>query len=78
MAENALQLVPTKEQSVELFSNVPDVMLVGGVADELHVTKATIYREIQRGKLGCIHVGRALRVTKTQLLQYLEEAATNA
>lgn len=75
MTENALQLVPTKEQSVELFADLPDVNRVGGVADALLVDKQTIYREISRGRLGCIHVGRALRVTKQQLLQYVEEMA---
>lgn len=75
MTETALELVPTKEQPVELFTDLPDAMDADGVANALCVSKATIYREISRGRLGCIHVGRALRVTKTQLLQYVKEMA---
>ena len=42
------------------------------VADMLNVHVKTIRREIARGSLRCIHVGRAVRITETQLRDYLE------
>lgn len=58
---------------VKLFDGQPDVMGVGQVADLLGVAKATVRREIARGRMKCIHVGTRVKVTKTQLLEYVGE-----
>ena len=62
-----------KANEVKLFEHEPDVMKVQQVADLLGVAPATIRREISRGSLECIHVGRSVRITKTALLKYVEE-----
>lgn len=64
-----------KANEVKLFENEPDVMKVPQVADLLGVAPATIRREIARGRLDVIHVGSAVRITKTALLRYVEEQA---
>ena len=66
-----------KARDVELFGDQPDVMAVPKVGELLGVNPQTVRREIARGRLGCIHVGKAVRVTKTQLLQYVEEVASS-
>ena len=62
-----------KANEVRLFENEPDVMKAQQVADLLGVAPTTIRREIFRGSLEAIHVGRSVRITKTALLKYVEE-----
>ena len=59
---------------VKLFDGQPDVLGVGQVADLLGVAKATVRREIARGRMKCIHVGTRVKVTKGQLLEYIAGA----
>ena len=62
-----------KADELKLFEHEPDIMTKQQVADLLGVNLKTISREIQRGRLGCIHVGTRVRITKTALLRYVEE-----
>ena len=64
--------VPAPPQ-VKLFDQEPDVMSVTKAAKLLDVSSATVRREINRGNLEAIHVGRAVRITKTALLKYIGE-----
>lgn len=59
--------------NLHLFEDEPDVMSVDKVADLLDVAPMTIRREITRGNLECSHVGSCIRITKAQLLQYLDQ-----
>ena len=56
------------------FDDELDGMTVFEVAERLGVVPATIRREIKRGKLKAIHVGRSVRITKAALLKYVKEA----
>lgn len=62
-----------KTNEVRLFENDPDIMSVQQVAQLLGAVPAMVRREIQRGSLECIHVGRSVRITKTALLRYVGE-----
>jgi excisionase family DNA binding protein len=42
------------------------------VARLVNVDRATVYREIQRGRLPAKHVGRQLRVSHRDLIRYLQ------
>lgn len=44
---------------------------VAEVAQQWGVHPRTVYREIERGALGCFYVGRAVRVTAEQLEAYI-------
>ena len=66
------------ESRPPLFSNVDDVVTVDGASEYLHCHPQTVRREIARGRLKCIHVGRAVRITRDQLLEYVNSAETNA
>lgn len=70
-------LVPCEHTETELFASQPDVMSVPKVAELLGVNAQTVRREIARGRLECIHVGKAVRVTKKQLLEYVGEVTSN-
>ncbi len=52
-------------------------MKVDKVAELLDVSTKTVYRLVATGELGCIHVGRAVRVTRGQLDAYLEKLGAN-
>lgn len=68
--------VPTSHDAAP-FDSVPDVLTRQGIAQILNVNVRTVSREIARGRLGCFRVGRSVRVTKEQLLTYIEEATAN-
>ena len=46
-------------------------------AEFFGVDPKTISREIQRGKLGCIHVGRSIRITRQQIAEYIAQQAVS-
>lgn len=56
----------------DFLSDVPDFIDRKGLANLLGVTPKTIDREIRRGLLRCVHIGRSVRFTKKQVLEYLE------
>jgi putative molybdopterin biosynthesis protein len=45
------------------------------VARLAQVSRETVYREISRGELPAIHIGRQLRIDPTDLDQYLGRSA---
>lgn len=53
------------------FDGLPEVLTVSEVTDFLRVAKRTVYQEIETGRLGCFRVGRAIRVTREQLENYV-------
>lgn len=53
------------------FDGLPEVLTVSEVAGFLRVAKRTVYQEIETGGLGCFRVGRAIRVTREQLENYV-------
>lgn len=46
-----------------------DILTIKEAASLLRVHKITIYRHIQAGKILVIRIGRALRISKTELLK---------
>ena len=43
-----------------------------------NVSKDTVYREINRGELKALHVGRQLRIDPTDFRHYLKRGSDNA
>lgn len=56
-----------------LFANEPDTFDMNHAASLLGVTRKTIQREIDRGKLRSFHVGTRVRLTKQALVDYVLE-----
>lgn len=46
---------------------------VGEVAEKLGICARTIYREIAKGNLRCLRFGRAVRITDSQLAEFLRD-----
>lgn len=65
--------VPVNEMP-PLFANEPDAFDMNHVAGLLGVTRKTIQREIERGKLRSFHVGTRVRITKQALTDYMLES----
>jgi excisionase family DNA binding protein len=53
-------------------TRTPPLMSPAAVARLAHVSKATIYREIERGELRARHVGRQLRILPEDFDAYLD------
>ena len=58
-------------ERVELFAGVKDVNTVREVAEAFGVCQQTIRRLIASGELDSVHVGRAVRVTKTAMVDFM-------
>jgi len=58
-------------ERVTLFVDLPEMVSVPRVADALGVCERTVRREIAKGRLGCVHIGRAVRITRDQLAAYV-------
>ena len=54
-----------------VLEGVKDVNTRKETAEYFGVDPKTISREIQRGKLKCIHVGRSIRITRQQIAAYV-------
>ena len=57
-----------------LFDNLQDVNDVREIAETLGVAEATIRREIDRGRLECLRVGKRIKVTRAQFMRYVGES----
>jgi len=55
-----------------VFQNYPDVLDVRHVSELLGVSSKTVYRLLNEGALDSLKVGRAFKVPKLYLLQYIK------
>lgn len=68
-----------KDNGFQLVESGPvEGFKVETIAASLDVHPKTLYRAIERGELGCLRIGRAIRVTRDQLDRYLRRATANA
>lgn len=68
-----LSEVPVNEMP-PLFASEPDTFDMNHAARLLGVTRKTIQREIERGRLRSFHVGARVRLTKQALVDYVLES----
>ena len=59
------------EQGLELFGNVKDVNTVQEVAEAFGVCAQTIRRLIASGELESVHIGRAVRITRSAMVDFI-------
>lgn len=57
-----------------LFASEPETFDMNHAASLLGVTRKTIQREIDRGKLRSFHVGTRVRITRQALVDYVLES----
>ena len=65
------------EEPPQLFATLPDMNSVPQVAEAWGVCPKTIRRLIARGELGCVHVGRSVRVTRQQMLDFVNRGGAH-
>ena len=53
-----------------MLDEYPDLLNIRQVSDILGISTKTAYK-LARGDIGCLAVGRAIRVPKEKLLRYL-------
>ena len=58
-----------KYKELELY---PDVLSLKEVAQYVHVSKDTIRNECLKGKLKHLRIGRLYKITKENLIEFLE------
>ncbi len=63
----------TKKEYAKHLIHYPMALNVKEVADLLRVSTKTVYNLIQRGEIPAVKVGRAYRLTKTALIDYLRK-----
>jgi excisionase family DNA binding protein len=54
---------------------VSEYLTVDEIAAELRLSKMTVYRLVKIGELPALQIGRSFRVKRTDLDEYLREAA---
>ena len=60
-----------------MFQNYPDVLTVAQVAQALGIGRKAAYSLVNENKLGCIRVGKNIKVPKFCLEEYLQTARNN-
>lgn len=69
---------PPQPAQVELFAGARDVNTVHQAAELLGVCDMTIRRLVANGALESVHIGRAVRVTKSALVRFIENQEVRA
>ena len=59
------------EQRNEMFRGYPDVVSVEQLMEMLHIGKVLAYRLIRSGKIKTIKIGRAYKIAKQNVAEYV-------
>lgn len=60
-----------------MFGKYPDVMTVEQVKEALNIGRNSAYALIKNKEIGCVRVGRTIRVPKSLLIDYVQTARYN-
>ena len=71
-APKALPVKITRKAYNTVFQGYPDVLDVQQVSELLNVSSKTVYRLLNEGTLASLKVGRAFKIPKLYLLQYIK------
>lgn len=55
-----------------------EALTVAEVAALWHVNARTVRREVERGRLHAVRIGRAMRITRDAIHEYMERGQDNA
>ena len=61
-----------------LIRDLPDVMNIEHLCAVLAISKKTAYKLLQGNQIAALKVGRAYRIPKTSLVQYLTKSSRGA
>ena len=60
-----------------MFKDYPDILSISQVSDALGICKKAAYELVNTNKLGCIRIGRKIKVPKICLEEYVKTARNN-
>lgn len=56
------------------MSELPTLYTISEAAKILKLHPQTVYVNVQRGRIRCCRLGRSIRITKSQIFEYLSDA----
>ena len=59
------------------YEQIPQVLTVPEVAHLLRIGRNAAYTLVTAGNIRCVHIGRSIRIPRTALVQFLENAQPN-
>ena len=59
-------------------NNLPQLHRMGVVVDRTSLSRSALYREINAGRLATVKVGRALRITESELQRFISALSKEA
>ena len=65
------------EEVRSIFQDYPDVLTISQVAQALGIGRKAAYSLVHENKLGCVRVGKIIKVPKFCLEEYLQTAREN-
>ena len=65
-----------KNTNKSIFENYPDVVTVEQLASMLGISTKTAYRLLQEGQVRHFMIGRAYRIPKLHIIEYLQVLET--
>jgi DNA binding domain, excisionase family len=60
------------KKQFKTMDDVPMVLSVEDLMPILGIGRNTAYGLVKRGEISCIHIGRQLRITKTELQRFMK------
>lgn len=60
-----------------MFKNLPDILSIKEVAKALGIGQKAAYALVNEHRLGCIHIGRIIKVPKFCLVEYVRTSRNN-
>lgn len=67
----------TNYQPQSMFEGLPELLTFERAADACSVCSRTLRREVERGNLKAVHIGRSVRIPRVELLRFVEGATNN-
>ena len=61
-----------------MFEGLPELLTFERAADACSVCSRTLRREVERGNLKVVRIGRSVRIPRVELMRFVEGTANNA
>lgn len=60
-----------------MFKNLPEVLSIKDVAQALGIGLKAAYSLVNEHRLGCLHIGRTIKVPKHSLVEFVRTSRNN-
>ena len=66
-----------KTKNYVMYDSIPDIISVSDLQQILHIGRHAAYSLIRNNEIRCLKIGRAIRIPKRCLLDYIENSCYN-